>query len=144
LAAIKPVTPAEAAELMKQGALYVDVRSEAEFEQGHPEGALNVPLLKNAPGGMAPNPDFLQDMQAAFGPTEALVIGCKAGSRSRRAAEMLASAGFSNLSDQVAGYDAGRDAFGRPLPGWSRSNLPIGKGQPAGQSYPDVKNRKPR
>jgi rhodanese-related sulfurtransferase len=144
VAAIKPVTPAEAAEQMLQGAVYVDVRSEAEFEQGHPEGALNVPLLKNAPGGMAPNPDFLKDMQAAFGTTEPLIVGCKAGGRSRRAAEALIAAGYTDVADQVAGFDAGRDAFGRPLPGWSRVNLPIGKGQPAGQSYPDVKNRKPK
>ncbi|HEY2407558.1 MAG TPA: rhodanese-like domain-containing protein [Polyangiaceae bacterium] len=144
MAAIKPVTPAEAAELMKQGSIYVDVRSEAEFEQGHPAGALNVPLLKNAPGGMAPNADFLTDMQAAFGTAEPLIVGCKAGGRSRRAAEMLVRAGFADVSDQVAGFDAGRDPFGKPLPGWSRANLPVEAGQPAGQSYPDVKARKPR
>jgi rhodanese-related sulfurtransferase len=144
VAEIKPVTPEEAAELQRQGHVYVDVRSEPEFEAGHPEGALNVPLLNAGPVGLAPNPEFLAVMQSAFGKDEALVIGCKAGGRSKRATELLAQAGFSQLSDQVAGFDAGKDAFGRAIPGWSRTALPVGKGKPAGQAYADVKQRKPR
>ena len=141
----KAVTPAEAAALLAQGHVYVDVRSEPEFEAGHPEGALNVPLLNAGPVGLLENPAFLAVMQSAFGKDEPLVIGCKAGGRSKRAAALLAQAGFTRLSDQVAGFDAGKDAFGRPLPGWSRTKgLPIGTGKPAGQAYPDVKGRKPR
>jgi rhodanese-related sulfurtransferase len=144
VAEIKAVSPQEAAELLKQGHVYVDVRSEPEFEEGHPEGALNVPLLNAGPVGLAPNPEFLSVMESAFGKDEPLVIGCKAGGRSKRAVEMLAKAGFSQLSDQVAGFDAGKDAFGRALPGWGRTGLPVGKGKPAGQAYADVKLRKPR
>ena len=144
MAEIKAVNPEEAAELLSQGHVYVDVRSEPEFEEGHPAGALNVPLLNAGPVGLAPNPDFLSVMEAAFGKDEPLVIGCKAGGRSKRAVEILAKAGFSRLSDQVAGFDAGKDAFGRALPGWGRTALPVGKGRPAGQTYADVKQRKPR
>jgi rhodanese-related sulfurtransferase len=144
VAEIKAVSPEEAAELLSQGHVYVDVRSEPEFEEGHPAGALNVPLLNAGPVGLAPNPDFLAVMEAAFGKDEPLVIGCKAGGRSKRAVEILAKAGFSRLSDQVAGFDAGKDAFGRALPGWGRTALPVGKGRPAGQAYADVKQRKPR
>jgi len=144
VAEIKAVSPQEAAELLKQGHVYVDVRSEPEFEAGHPEGALNVPLLNAGPVGLVPNPDFLTVMEQAFGKDEPLVIGCKAGGRSKRAAEMLAKAGFSQLADQVAGFDAGKDAFGRALPGWGRTALPVGKGKPAGQAYADVKARTPR
>jgi len=144
VAEIKAVSPQEAAELLKQGHVYVDVRSEPEFEEGHPEGALNVPLLNAGPVGLAPNPEFLSVMESAFGKDEPLVIGCKAGGRSKRAVEMLDKAGFSQLSDQVAGFDAGKDAFGRALPGWGRTALPVGKGKPAGQAYADVKLRKPR
>lgn len=144
LAEIKAVTPEEAAQLMSQGHVYVDVRSEPEFEAGHPEGALNVPLLNAGPVGLVPNPEFQSVMEAAFGKGEPLIIGCKAGGRSKRASELLAQAGFSNLSDQVAGFDAGKDAFGRALPGWSRTSLPVATGKPAGQSYADVKQRTPR
>ena len=144
MADIKPVTPEEAAQLLSQGHVYVDVRSEPEFEAGHPEGALNVPLLNAGPVGLVPNPEFLAVMESAFGKNEPLVIGCKAGGRSKKASEMLAQAGFSQLSDQIAGFDAGKDAFGRAIPGWSRSALPVGKGKPSGQAYADVKQRKPR
>lgn len=144
MADIKPVTPEEAAELQRQGQLYVDVRSEPEFEAGHPEGALNVPLLNAGPVGLVPNPEFLAVMTSAFGKNEALVIGCKAGGRSKKAAELLIQAGFSQISDQIAGFDGGRDAFGRAIPGWGRTALPVGKGQREGQSYADVKERKPR
>ncbi len=145
MAETKPVTPTEAAELLSQGSVYVDVRSEPEFEAGHPEGALNVPLLEAGPVGLLENPSFLSVMQSAFGKDEPLIIGCKAGGRSKRAAGILAQAGFSQLADQVAGFDGGKDAFGRPLPGWSRTpGLAVGKGKPAGQAYADVKVRKPR
>ena len=62
----------------------------------------------------------------------------------KRAVEILAKAGFSQLSDQVAGFDAGKDAFGRTLPGWGRTTLPVGKGKPVGQAYADVKTRTAR
>ncbi|MEO6603495.1 MAG: rhodanese-like domain-containing protein [Polyangiaceae bacterium] len=141
---VKPVTPQEAAALMGQGYVYVDVRSEPEFEAGHPEGALNVPLLNAGPVGLVPNPEFQAVMEAAFGKDEPLIIGCKAGGRSKKASDLLAHAGFSKLSDQIAGFDAGKDAFGRAIPGWSRSALPVAKGKPRGQAYADVKQRKPR
>ena len=144
MAEIKAVTPQEAAELLSQGYVYVDVRSEPEFEQGHPEGAVNVPFLHASPVGLTPNPEFLEVMTAAFGKDEALVVGCKAGGRSKKAVDALAAAGFTKLADQVAGFDAGRDAFGRPLPGWSRAGLPVATGKPEGSGYADVKQRKPR
>lgn len=138
---IKPVSPEEARALLEQGYTYVDVRSEPEFEEGHVPGALNVPLLHLGPAGMQPNPEFMQVMQAAFGTEEKLIIGCKAGSRSQRAAQMLLSAGYRNLCDLSAGWEACRDAFGRVIPGWSRQGLPVETGKPAGQTYADVKSR---
>jgi rhodanese-related sulfurtransferase len=144
VAQIKSVSPEEAAELMKSGHAYVDVRSEPEFEQGHPEGALNVPIAHAGPAGMTPNAEFLDVMQAAFSKSEPLIVGCKAGGRSRRAAETLVAAGFSNIVDQSAGFDGGRDAFGAALPGWSKKPLPVGTGKPKGQAYEDVRERKPK
>jgi rhodanese-related sulfurtransferase len=141
---IKSVTPEQAQELLQAGAVYVDVRSEPEFEQGHPPGAVNVPIAHLGPGGMTPNPEFLSVMSASFGKNEKLVIGCKAGGRSRRAAEMLEQAGYGDLSDMAAGWDGSRDAFGRPLAGWSRRALPVETGFPEGQRYEDVKRREPR
>ena len=104
---IKAVTPEEAAQLMSEGRLYIDVRSKPEFEQGHPPGALNVPLLHRGPQGMLQNPEFLGVVEAAFAKDQALIIGCQSGGRSRRAAQMLAQAGFSNLA---ADYERARAA----------------------------------
>jgi rhodanese-related sulfurtransferase len=142
--AIRSVTPEEASALLADGYVYVDVRSEPEFEAGHVPGALNVPLLHQGPGGMTANPEFLSVMQQAFGKAEKLVIGCKAGGRSKKAAEQLAQAGFGELADMTAGWDGSRDAFGRAIPGWSKQGLPIEPGKPSGQAYVDVKQRSPR
>jgi rhodanese-related sulfurtransferase len=142
--AIRSVSPEEAAALLADGYVYVDVRSEPEFEAGHVPGALNVPLLHAGPGGMTPNPEFLSVMQQAFGTSEKLVIGCKAGGRSKKAADQLAQAGFNELADMTAGWDGSRDAFGRVVPGWSKKGLPSEPGKPEGQAYADVKQRKPR
>jgi rhodanese-related sulfurtransferase len=141
---IKSVTPEEAHAMLAEGAIYVDVRSEVEFQQGHPPGALNLPIAHLGPGGMTTNPEFLGVFQRAFGKNEKLVVGCKAGGRSRRAAEMLVNAGYTDVSDMAAGWEGSRDAFGRPLPGWSRRNLPAENGEPSGQRYEDVKLRTPR
>lgn len=129
---------------MAAGYVYVDVRSEPEFEAGHVPGALNVPLLHQGPGGMTSNPEFLPVMQEAFGKAEKMVIGCKAGGRSKKAADQLAQAGFSELVEMSAGWDGSRDAFGRVVPGWSKQGLPVESGKPAGQAYADVKQRAPR
>lgn len=142
--ATKSVSPEEAAALLAEGYVYVDVRSEPEFEAGHVPGALNVPLLHQGVAGLVANPEFLSVMQQAFGTGEKMVIGCKAGGRSKKAADQLAQAGFTELADMSAGWDGSRNAFGQVVPGWSKTGLPVEPGKPAGQAYADVKNRKPR
>jgi rhodanese-related sulfurtransferase len=92
---------------------------------------------------MTPNPEFLGVMQAAFAKHEKLLLGCRSGGRSRRAAEMLAHQGYTELADLVTGWEGTRDDFGRPIPGWGRRGFPAEKGAPPGQSYEDVKARKP-
>lgn len=143
MAQIKSVSPEQAAALLAEGYVYVDVRSEPEFEAGHVPGALNVPLLNQGPGGMTPNPEFLSVMQQAFGKGEKLIVGCKAGGRSKKAADALAQAGFEDLADMSAGWEGSRDAFGSAVPGWSKKGLPVEQGKPTGQAYADVKQRKP-
>jgi rhodanese-related sulfurtransferase len=144
LASVKPVSPAETQELLQHGAVYVDVRSEPEYEAGHVPGSLNVPLMHLGPGGMVPNPEFLEVMQSAFGKAEKLVMGCRSGNRSQRAAEMLIGAGYSDVSNLTTGFEATRDAFGRTLAGWKNLGLPVESGKPAGQAYTDVKTRAPK
>lgn len=138
---IKAVSPQQAAELLQAGTLYIDVRTEQEFAEGHAPGALNVPLLHQAPGGMQENGEFLEVMRRAFATDARLVVGCRSGVRSRRAAGMLVQAGFTDVADMLGGFEGGRDAFGRPLAGWRQATLPVETGSPSGQTYPDVKQR---
>jgi rhodanese-related sulfurtransferase len=138
----KTVTPEEAQTLQGEGYVYVDVRSEQEFEGGHPKGAVNVPISHMGPAGFEPNAEFMAVMEKALAKDDKLVIGCKSGARSRRAAAMLSSAGFTAVADMIAGFGGSRDAFGRPAPGWQQKGLPVESGAPEGQSYASIKARK--
>jgi rhodanese-related sulfurtransferase len=136
---VKRVSPEEAKQLMDaEGYVYVDVRSLPEFEAGHPTGAYNVPLMHQAPAGMTPNPDFLGVMENAFPKTAKLVLGCKAGGRSARAAALLESAGFTNVVDQKGGYE-GSSAE----PGWRPRGLPTSTHPAPDRTYEGVRSRKP-
>jgi rhodanese-related sulfurtransferase len=139
---MKRISPKEAKELMDAGWTYLDVRSEREFEQGHPAGAVNVPLMHAGPAGMTPNADFLAVAAAAFPKEAKLVVGCQAGGRSARAAQLLEGAGFSQLVDQRAGFGGARDAMGRTTePGWAAEGLPVDKGQPPAGSYEALRKK---
>lgn len=139
MSVVKQVSVTEARALQEQGHVYVDVRSSEEFAYGHPEGAFNVPLLERDPetGQMAPNPDFVRVMQAAFPPDTKLLIGCQVGGRSARAAQMLASFGYADVANVRGGFAGMRDQMsGRVIdPGWHESGLPVGDGQPADRHY---------
>jgi rhodanese-related sulfurtransferase len=139
---IRQVSPEETQALLAQGHLYVDVRSEPEFEAGHVPGSLNVPLLHRQASGLVENAEFPAVMQSSFGKDEPLIVGCRSGNRSLRAARLLIRLGFTNILEMSAGWDGSRDPFGRPLPGWSKKDLPIETGAPAGQRYADIKTRK--
>ena len=135
------VSPEEAQALIGEGYVYVDVRSEPEFERGHPAGAVNVPISQRGPAGLAPNPEFLSIMERAFDKSAPLLIGCQSGARSMKAARALKDAGFTNLRELRTGFEGAKDAFGRVEPGWNKKGLPIGSGAPPGQTYIDVKKR---
>jgi rhodanese-related sulfurtransferase len=136
------ISPQEASEKLAQGWTYVDVRTTQEFAAGHPTGAVNVPLMHAGGGGMTPNPDFLRVMNAAFPKDTKIVVGCKAGGRSLRAAQMLSAEGFTSVVDQRAGWDGARDPFGQLAePGWSRVGLPTEQGEPSGRSWEDMKRK---
>jgi rhodanese-related sulfurtransferase len=136
---VKRVSPEEAKKLIDdEGYVYVDVRSLPEFEAGHPTGAYNVPLMHQGPAGMTPNPDFMAVMEKGFPKTARLVVGCKAGGRSARAAAMLESAGFTSVVDQKAGYEGSS-----PLePGWRPKGLPVSTQAAPDRTYEGLQSRK--
>ena len=134
----KQISVTEARDLQQAGSTYVDVRSSAEFAAGHPAGAVNVPLLERDEdsGQLAPNPDFLRVMQAAFAADTPLLIGCQVGGRSSRAAQMLESFGFTDIANVRGGFGGMRDPSGRLVdPGWTDANLPVEHDTPEDRSY---------
>lgn len=130
------ISPKEAHELMQQGYVYVDVRSVPEYEASHPTGAVNIPLMHRGPGGMSPNPQFLDAFRAAFPEGAKVILGCAGGNRSLRAAEMLEREGYDELVEQRAGFGGARDMSGRVLEaGWQEAGLPCESGAPEGRCW---------
>jgi rhodanese-related sulfurtransferase len=118
------ISPQDAQALMVEGWVYVDVRTEQEYEGGHPPGSLNVPLMVQSGAGKGPNADFVPALEALFDKDSKLILGCAGGGRSGRALTMLTEAGFSSVRDAVSG-----------MPGWTESRLPVENGQPEDRSW---------
>jgi rhodanese-related sulfurtransferase len=131
---IKHVTVQQAREQQSSGATYLDVRSVPEFQQGHPEGAYNIPLLHADPATrqMRPNPEFLDVVRANFQPEARLVIGCQMGGRSQRAAEILANAGYNDVANVLGGF-GGAPQMGHT--GWVQAGLPVEEQADGGREY---------
>ena len=126
-----------------EGYTYIDVRSTPEYDQGHPAGALNVPLLHFDPATrqMQPNLDFLAVVKATQAADAKLLIGCQMGGRSARAAEMLAAAGYADVSNVLGGFGGARDrSTGQVLhEGWAEAGLPVETQATPGGSYEDLR-----
>jgi rhodanese-related sulfurtransferase len=141
MANVKRVAPAEAKQLVDDGWIYLDVRTEPEFAAGHPVGARNIPVANTGPRGMQPNPDFLNVVEALYPRDTRIVVGCQAGGRSLRAAEMMLGAGYTQIVDQRAGYGGAKDPFGQVVEaGWAAAGLPVETVTPGG-SYGELKQK---
>ena len=134
---MKHASVIEAHQKQQDGHVYVDVRSTREFESGHPADAVNVPLLEHDDRGqMTQNPDFLRVMKASFAPDTKLLIGCQAGMRSLKAAQMLETFGFTDVTNVKGGWGGARDHSGAVLePGWVSANLPAETDTPPDRTY---------
>ncbi len=73
------------AELVKQGAQIVDVRSEGEYRSGHIKGSLNYPL------------DRLPQLASKLKKDKPIITCCASGMRSGSAKSWLASNGFAEV-----------------------------------------------
>lgn len=137
---IKHVTVEQAREQQREGAAYIDVRSIPEFQQGHPEGAFNVPLMHAdaTTRQMRPNTEFLDVVRANFPAEAKLVIGCQMGGRSQRAAEILADAGYRDVANVLGGY-GGAPHMGHA--GWVQAGLPVERQADAAREYDALRKK---
>lgn len=105
--ASKEAPPVECKAMLDGGAMYLDVRTPQEFEQGHYEGAKNVPLMLMESGSMTKNPEFMNAISAEFKDKDAkIVVSCKVGRRGAMAVSAMQDAGYTNLTNMEGGYDA--------------------------------------
>lgn len=137
--AVKEITPERAHEILiaNTNAVYVDVRSPQEFANGHPAGAVNIPVAFADPArGMVLNPDFVSVVEKNFAKDKKLIVGCQAGPRSTRASGMLVDAGYQDVANLLGGFGGMRDQSGKVLaPGWAASGLPVSSDIGDGVSY---------
>lgn len=97
-----------------EGALLIDVREPKEWtETGMPATAKGVSISQ---------PDFVQRILAETGgdKTKPVAVICRSGTRSAKAAQQLADAGFTNVTNVGDGM-IGREGVGQ---GWLSAKLP--------------------
>ena len=100
------VGPIEAVRLLNQGAVLLDVRSQAEFDSGHILDARHVPQDQLAAGGEA-----LKKLK-----DKVVITCCESGMRSGAATRVLQAQGFTKVVNLKGGLQA-----------WRAENLPLVK-----------------
>jgi len=76
------------AQLVREGAIVIDVRTSAEYGGGHIQGSINVPLHKL--------PQYLPKLKDK---TKPIIACCASGSRSAQALGVLKYNGYTNIYD---------------------------------------------
>jgi rhodanese-related sulfurtransferase len=100
------VGPMDAVRLMNQGALLLDVRSQAEFDSGHILDARHVPQDQ-----VASSAESLKKYK-----DKVVIACCESGMRSGAAARVLQGQGFTKVVNLKGGLQA-----------WRAENLPLVK-----------------
>ena len=125
----KALSPQETHNLLttQSEAVYIDVRTVAEFATGHPRGrVVNIPILFRHPTTEEtyPNQSFLTVVEDLYPKETPLVVGCGKGPRAIQAADYLVAAGYANVATMQGGYSE-----------WQDNKLPTTKDNCDGISY---------
>jgi len=89
-------------QLGRSGVLIVDVRTPAEYAEGHIAGAVNLPL------------QTIEQWYKELPKDKPVYLYCRSGNRSQQAAEFLKKKGFSNIYNEKGG-----------LVDWKKRNYPL-------------------
>jgi rhodanese-related sulfurtransferase len=88
------VSAAQAYEKYQQGAFFLDVRTQAEWDQGHIAKSTLIPL------------DSLQGRLGELPRDQDIVVVCRSGARSKEGAAILRQAGFTRVTCLTGGLQA--------------------------------------
>ena len=99
------VSADEAAKLKADGAFFLDVREQSEWDQAHLSGATLIPL------GTLPNE--LNKVPK----DQKIVVYCRSGNRSATGRDILLKAGFTDVTSMAGG-----------ITGWQSKGLPVETG----------------
>jgi len=91
---------------VKTNSVVLDVRTRAEFENGHVPGATNIDI----------NSSHFAERISALEKRKTYLVNCAAGVRSAKACKQLDALGFTNVYDLSVGYN-----------GWSKAGKPVEK-----------------
>jgi len=116
------VTTTAAWDMIKEGALLVDVRTVGEWEQvGVPDTAelgVETHFIEWVHAGGIPNPQFLADLEATgVEPGTPIVFLCRSGQRSIGASMAATAAGYGPAYNILDGFEG-------PANGWVAAGLP--------------------
>lgn len=100
-----PVKTEQAAKDISSGIQILDVRTEEEWNEGHIQGAKRVQF---------PAEDFVEKATKALDPEKPVLVYCRSGGRSAKAAKQLRDAGFKDVRDLAGGVVAW-EKDGQPL-----------------------------
>lgn len=102
--AVAPVKIEQADKQLASGAQLLDVRTKEEWDEGHLKGATLITVTEEG---------FLDKAKATLDPKKGVVVYCRSGRRSAKAAAWLRSAGFT-VYDLDGGITAWK-AAGKPV-----------------------------
>ena len=124
--------------------IYLDVRTEEEFADGHPERAINIPIGHPNPVTrmLELNRDFATVAKANLPLDTPLLVGCRTGPRAEAAAQVLANEGYTNLRWVYGGYVGITGPVGnRVAVGWLESGFPVTREPGPGAGYDALKKK---
>ena len=110
----KILTPQEVQKVFAAdpNAVYIDVRTVAEFAEGHPRGkVVNIPIIFHHPTTKEtyPNNSFLEVIRSLYAKEAPLIVGCEKGKRAQQAAVQLIEDGYTNVSIMPESYAGWRE-----------------------------------
>ena len=89
------ISMSEAKAMMQEEKDYIllDVRTDAEYKEGHINGAINIPLSN------------IKDEINKFEKTEKILLYCQSGLRSKKGAKILESLGYKEIYNLTGGIE---------------------------------------